>query len=78
MEANPGSKEHMVDLEMWPMVVRAAFEAMIRNHFGFGDEMIQELFEIYKKKRSDNVSIFEADDVLPLVQLNIVLKRKNS
>ncbi|OMO73338.1 SAM dependent carboxyl methyltransferase [Corchorus olitorius] len=75
METFPGTRKNIVNLQMWPMTVRAAFEAMIRNHFG--GEMVEELFEIYNKKHSDNVSIFEGDDVLTLVQLNIVLKRKN-
>ncbi|OMO55598.1 SAM dependent carboxyl methyltransferase [Corchorus capsularis] len=75
METFPGTRKNIVNLQMWPMTVRAAFEAMIRNHFG--GEMVEELFEIYNKKHSDNVSIFERDDVLTLVQLNIVLKRKN-
>ncbi|XP_022770010.1 probable S-adenosylmethionine-dependent methyltransferase At5g38780 [Durio zibethinus] len=75
METFPGKGKHIHNSQMWPMIVRAAFEAIISNHFG--NEMVEELFGYYSKNHMDKVSIFNGDDVISLLHLNIVLKRKN-
>ncbi|XP_021296780.1 probable S-adenosylmethionine-dependent methyltransferase At5g38780 [Herrania umbratica] len=74
METFPGNGKHIYNSQMWTLIVRAAFEAIISNNFG--SEMVEELFELYNKKHMDNVSIFSRDDVISLLHLNVVLKRK--
>ncbi|EOY04056.1 S-adenosyl-L-methionine-dependent methyltransferases superfamily protein, putative [Theobroma cacao] len=74
METFPGNRKHIYNSQMWTLIVRAGFEAIISNNFG--SEMVEELFELYTKKHMDNVSIFSRDDVISLLHLNIVLKRK--
>ncbi|KAK6266604.1 hypothetical protein QUC31_017441 [Theobroma cacao] len=74
METFPGPGKHFYDVQMWSMIVRAGFEAILQNHFG--SEMVEDFFERYAKKHADNLFMFDGNDVLNLLQINIVLKPK--
>lgn len=74
METFPGPGNHFYDVEMWSLIVRAGFEAIVQNQFG--NEMVEEFFDRYTKKHVDNLFIFDGNNVKSLLQINIVLKRK--
>ncbi|KAK6279824.1 hypothetical protein POUND7_020091, partial [Theobroma cacao] len=74
METFPGPGKHFYDVQMWSMIVRAGFEAILQNHFG--SEMVEDFFERYAKKHADNLFMFDGNDVQNLLQINIVLKPK--
>ncbi|XWS30773.1 hypothetical protein CRYUN_Cryun23aG0018300 [Craigia yunnanensis] len=74
METFRGPGKHFYDVEMWSLIVRAGFEAIVQNQFG--NEMVEEFFDRYTKKHADNLFIFDGNDVKSLLQINIVLKRK--
>ncbi|OMO70863.1 SAM dependent carboxyl methyltransferase [Corchorus capsularis] len=69
-----GPAEYFYNAQIWSMIVRAALESVLQNHFG--NEMVEELFQRYPKKHAENLIIFERDDVKKVGQINIVLKRK--
>lgn len=63
------------DVKMTSAQVRAIMEGMLKEHFG--DEIMDELFELYTKKLADNYLVFDKE-IRRDVDFCLVLKRKNN
>nr|AMB61019.1 loganic acid O-methyltransferase [Lonicera japonica] len=63
------------DVKMTSAQVRAIMEGMLKEHFG--DEIMDELFELYTKKLADNYIVFDKE-IRRDVDFCLVLKRKNN
>jgi len=62
------------DVKLTSAQMRAVFEGSIKKHFG--DEIIDDLFDLFTKKLADNCFFFD-NEVHKDVDLFVVLKRKN-
>ncbi|XP_021911574.1 probable S-adenosylmethionine-dependent methyltransferase At5g38780 [Carica papaya] len=72
-EYSLGSIKMARDTQVVISHIRAAFEGLIRNHFG--DEVIEELFEDYTKAYAENLNTFQESSTKHNSTFAIILKR---
>uniref|UniRef100_A0A2N9IK40 Uncharacterized protein n=1 Tax=Fagus sylvatica TaxID=28930 RepID=A0A2N9IK40_FAGSY len=62
-----------LDVQMVILQLRAAWEELIKGHFG--NDIIDELFDLFKKKIVES-SFLSQSSVMPMLEIYVLLKRK--